>query len=201
MVRGAHPTLGMIHMPNYRRCYVPGGSYFFTVVTERRALILGTDLARDLLRAAFRDGFDRWPPFRVDALVLRRDHLHAIWTLPPGDADYSKRWGAIKKHFTQSWLALGGAEKPLTASRQQRRRRGVWQRGFWEHTLRDEQDYARHFDYLHYNPVKHGLVACPRDWPYSTFHRWVKRGAYEAHWGCPSGGILDFADLAETVGE
>ena len=87
MVRGAHPTLGIIHMPNYRRCYVPGGSYFFTVVTERRACILGTDLARGLLRAAFRDCFDRWPPFRVDALVMLRDHLHAIWTLPSGDAE------------------------------------------------------------------------------------------------------------------
>ncbi len=81
------------------------------------------------------DALNRW--FRVDTLVMRRDHLHAIWTLPPGDADYSKRWGAIKKYFTQSWLAPGGAEKPLTASRHHRRRRGVWQRGFWEHTLRD----------------------------------------------------------------
>ncbi len=134
-------------------------------------------------------------------MVMLRDHLYGIWTLPPADADYSKRWGAIKKHFTQSWLALGGAEKPRTASRQHRHRRGVWQRGFWEHTLRDERDYARHFDYIHYNPVKHGLTECPGDWPYSTFHRWVKRGVYDSHWGCPSGGILDFADLVETVGE
>gem|GEM_PF-3171092 len=96
MVRDAHPTIGLILMPNYRRCYVPGGSYFFTVVTERRASILGTDLARDLLRAAFRDCFDRWPPFQVDAMVMLRDHLHAIWTLPPGDADYSKRWAPSK---------------------------------------------------------------------------------------------------------
>jgi putative transposase len=84
-------------MWNYRRCYVPGGSYFFTVVTKRRTLILGNDVAR----AAFWDCMQRWPPFRVDALVMLRDHLHGIWTLPPGDADYSKRWGAIKKHFTQ----------------------------------------------------------------------------------------------------
>jgi putative transposase len=99
-------------MSNYRRVYVPGGSYFFTVVTERRARILGTDLARDLLRAAFRDCFERWPPVRVDAMVMLRDHLHAIWTLPPDDCNYSKRWGAVKKHFTESWLALGGAENP-----------------------------------------------------------------------------------------
>ena len=127
---------GIFCMSHYRRCYVPGGSFFFTVVTDRRAPILGTDLARDLLRAAFRDCFDRWPPFRVDAMVMLDNHLHAIWTLPPDDSDYSKRWGAIKKHFTQSWLVLGGSEKPLTASRVRHRRRGVWQPRF----LRQAQD-------------------------------------------------------------
>jgi putative transposase len=188
-------------MRNYRRCHVPGGSYFFTVVTERRALILGNDLARDLLRMAFRDCLQRWPPFQVDAMVMLQDHLHAIWTMPPGDSDYSKRWGAIKKRFTESWLELGGPEKPLSASRVRRRRRGIWQDYFWEHTLRDERDYARHFDYIHYNPVKHGLVECARQWPYSTFHRWMKRGVYEEHWGCLADGILDFSDLANTAGE
>ena len=201
MVRDAYSTIGIFSMSHYRRCYVPGGSFFFTVVTDRRAPILGTDLARDLLRAAFRDCFDRWPPFRVDAMVMLDNHLHAIWTLPPDDADYSKRWGAIKKHYTQSWLALGGSEKPLTASRIRHRRRGVWQPRFWEHALRDERDYARHFDYIHYNPVKHGLVECPRDWPYSTFHHWVKQGVYDPQWGCGIAERLDFSDLAETVGE
>ena len=129
---------------------MPGGSFFFTVVTERRAVILGDDLARDCLRAAFRDCLQRWP-FRVDALVMLRDHLHAIWTLPSDDADYSKRWGTIKKHFTQSWLAAGGGEQPCTDSCRRYRRRGIWQQRFWEHTLRDERDYTRHLDYLHYN--------------------------------------------------
>jgi putative transposase len=165
-------------MADYHRCYVPGGSFFFPVVTERRAAILGDDLSRDLLRVAFRTCRQRWP-FRVDALVMLRDHLRAIWTLPPGDTDYSKRWGAIKKHFTQSWPALSGSEQPRTASRSGYRRRGIWQRRFWEHTLRDERDYGQHFDYLHYNPVKHGLVDCPRAWPYSTFHRWVEQGVYD----------------------
>jgi len=96
-------------MSNYQRCYVPGGSYFFTVVTEWRAKILGNDLAWDLLRAAFQDCFQRRPPFQVDAMVMLHDHLHAIWMLPPNDAVYPKRWGAIKKHFTESWLALSGA--------------------------------------------------------------------------------------------
>lgn len=183
-------------MADYRRCYVPGGSFFFTVVTERRAAILGNDLSRDLLRAAFRACGQRWP-FRVDALVMLRDHLHAIWTLPQDDTDYSKRWGAIKKHFTHSWLALGGPEQPRTASRSRYRRRGIWQRRFWEHTLRDERDYGRHFDYLHYNPVKHGLVKCVKDWPYSTFHRHVKNGIYLENWA----GVPVADDDGEDFGE
>lgn len=187
-------------MAEYRRCYIPGGSFFFTVVTERRAAILGNDLARGCLRGAFRECLRRWP-FRVDALVMLHDHLHAIWTLPPGDADYSKRWGMIKSNFTQSWLASDGKEQPRTASRSRYRRRGVWQRRFWEHTLRDERDYARHFDYLHYNPVSHGLVNCPHAWPYSTFHRWVQRGVYDREWGCTAQGSIDFSDVAETACE
>ena len=201
MVRNAHPTMGCLGgLADYRRCYVPGGSFFFTVVTERRAPILGTDAAHDMLRAAFRDCLDRWP-FRVDALVMLPDHLHAIWTLPPDDADYSKRWGTIKKHFTQSWLAAGGAAQPSSDSRVRYRRRGVWQRRFWEHCLRDERDYARHFDYLHFNPVKHRLVDAPRAWPYSSFHRWVERGVYGPAWGSVAPPSLDGTELGETVGE
>ena len=188
-------------MADYRRCYVPGGSFFFTVVTERRAAILNNDRARDLLRAALRDCRQRWP-FRLDALVMMLpDHLHAIWTLPPEDSDYSKRWGVIKKHFTQSWLAAGEHEQPQNDSRHRYRRRGVWQRRFWEHTLRDEHDYARHFDYLHYNPVKHGLVSGPRYWPYSTFHYWIEHGTYDPDWGTLVDDIVDFTNLTVSVGE
>lgn len=169
-------------MANYRRCYVPGGSYFFTVVTERRAPILANDTARDLLRSAVRACQQQWP-FSVDALVLLPDHLHAIWTLPPGDADYSKRWGLIKKYFTQHWLTANGLEQPVSPSKQNQRRRGVWQRRFWEHALRDERDYTQHLDYLHYNPVKHNLVPAVIDWPYSSFHRYVIEGFYPVYWG------------------
>ncbi len=169
-------------MANYRRCYVPGGSYFFTLVTERRAPILANDAARDLLCTAIRACLQQWS-FSVDALVLLPNHLHAIWTLPPGDCDYSKRWGFVKKYFTQHWLAVKGSEQPVSLSKQHQRRRGVWQRRFWEHTLRDERDYAQHLDYLHYNPVKHGLVASVVDWPYSSFHRYVRAGYYPSHWG------------------
>jgi putative transposase len=133
-------------MSHYRRCYIPGCSFFFTVVTERRWGIVCTDLGRACLRAAFRDCLQQ-RPFRLDAIVLLPEHFHAIFTLPPGDSDYSKRLGSIKKRFTETWLAAGGAEQPRTASRRRYRRRGVWQRRFWEHALRDERDYARHVDY------------------------------------------------------
>jgi len=169
-------------MSDYRRCYVPGGSYFFTVVTERRAGILANDVARDCLRNAIRHCRQQLP-FKVDALVLMPDHLHSIWTMPTDDCDYSKRWGIVKKHFTQAWLALDGNEQTVTASQLRYRRRGVWQRRFWEHALHDEDDFQRHFDYLHFNPVKHGLVKNVADWPYSSFHYWVAKGVYPINWG------------------
>ncbi|MGR8980108.1 MAG: REP-associated tyrosine transposase [Gammaproteobacteria bacterium] len=179
-------------MADYRRCYVPGGSYFFTVVTERRAGILANDLAQGCLREAIRHCRQRLP-FHVDALVLMPDHLHIIWTMPPDDYDYSKRWGIIKKYFTQTWLNLDGTEQSVTASNLRYRRRGIWQRQFWEHALRDERDYQTHFDYLHFNPVKHGLVNNVREWPYSSFHYWVRKGVYTDCWGST---IEDYANLA-----
>ncbi len=187
-VRGAYPT-GMSH---YRRCYQPGGSFFLTVVTEHRRPILCSDLGRGALRAAILESQGRWP-FRLDAMVLLPDHFHVILVLPPGDTDYSKRLGFIKKGFTQTWLAHGGIEQFRSASRHRQRRRGVWQRRFWEHTLRDECDYNNHLNYIHFNPVKHGYVACPADWPYSSFHRWVDRGFYEPTWGRDH--FLDFDAL------
>ena len=169
-------------MSDYRRCFTPGGSVFLTLVTLRRAGILRNDIARDCLRNAI------WYcqqtlPFRVDALVMLPDHVHTILTLPPNDFDYSKRMGIVKKNFTKSWLGLGGVEQSVTASALKYRRRGVWQPRFWEHTLRDEQDYLNHMDYLHFNPVKHGLVANVADWPYSSFHRLVEQGVYPVNWG------------------
>jgi putative transposase len=178
-------------MSDYRRCFVPGGSYFFTVVSERRAGILANDLARDCLRDEIRH-CQQHLPFRVDALVMLLDHIHTIWTLPPDDCDYSKRWGIIKKHFTQTWLTLGGTEQSVTASRLRYRRRGVWQRRFWEHALHDERDYQTHFDYLHFNPVKHGLVKNVLAWPYFSFHRRAEQGVYSDHRGSK---IEDYATL------
>ena len=188
-------------MPNWRRAHVPGGSFFFTVVTDGRAPILCKEPARRSLGNVIRDCLRTWP-FRLDAIVLLPDHLHAIWTLPSGDSEYPKRWGWIKKEFTKQWLQLGGKEQPQTVGRKSDGRRGVWQPKYWEHTLEDEDDYEAHFDYIHFNPVKHGYVRCPRDWPHSSFHRWVKSGVYPDHWACfTDQQTLDFSQIEGTVGE
>ena len=174
-------------MPSYRRRHAPGGTYFVTVVTENRQPILDTPMARDLLRRAIAD-CARARPFVLEAMVLLPDHLHALWRLPHGDADYAGRWASIKARFSREWLLSGGAEQPRTASRLRHRRRGVWQRHFWEHHVRDEADFERHLHYIHYNPVKHGLSTCPHGYEYSTFHRAVKRNVYEPTWCCACGG-------------
>lgn len=187
-------------MSDYRRAYIPGGSFFFTLVTEGRTPIFRDENARTMLGLALRDCLHRWP-FELNALVLLDDHLHAIWTLPQGDTRYSARWGFIKKEFTKMWLAAAGCEQERSISRIKQRRHGVWQRRFWEHSLRDEHDYARHFDYVHYNPVKHGYVERVKDWPYSTFHRWVKQGVYPVDWGCGNFDTAMFGDLDLTAVE
>jgi putative transposase len=187
-------------VPLYRRAFVPGGRYFFTLVTAGRAPILVTDLARRCLRAAFVEARARWP-FQVAAIVLLPDHLHAIWVLPAGDADFSRRWAWIKRSMTRRWLQEGGTERERSPSKRLDRRRGVWQRRFWEHCLRDEVDFERHCDYIHFNPVKHGLARCPRDWPYSTFARFVCSGDYPPDWGCGSTPPPRFDGLDATAME
>jgi putative transposase len=134
-------------------------------------------------------------------MVLLPEHLHTIWTLPREDNDYSRRWGWIKKEFTKAWLTLGEPEVKVTASKRGDRRHGVWQRRFWEHVLRDDNDFERHCDYIHYNPVKHSLVRCPRYWPYSSFHRFVKVGDYDLDWGCSDRAVPQFEDLDATAME
>ena len=159
-----------------------GSTYFFTVVTHCRRPILTTDLGRSALRRAIRE-VRRDRPFEVMAVVLLPDHLHTIWTLPRGDADYSTRWRRIKSLFTKEWHAGGGTSIGLTRNRSIRGERGVWQRRFYEHTCRDETDLKRCLDYLHVNPLRHGLVNRVQDWPWSTFHRFVKLGEYPPNWG------------------
>jgi putative transposase len=170
-------------MPNYRRRHVTGGTYFFTLVTENRHRILCTDLARPILRKAVAD-CARKHPFDLVAMVLLQDHLHAMWTLPKDDCDYPGRWARIKAQFTREWLNCGGQEHERSASRLLQRRRGIWQRKFWEHQIRDSTDYGRHLNYIHYNPVKHGFSQCPHQYEYSTFQKWVRRRVYAPDWGC-----------------
>jgi putative transposase len=163
-------------MTNYRRNFVPGGTFFFTVnMAERRLRLLTEHI--DLLRAAFRATRLRHP-FTIDAIVVLPDHLHAIWTLPEDDADFATRWRLLKSPFSR---ALPGGER-ISNSRLRKGERGIWQRRYWEHTIRDEMDRTRHIDYIHINPVKHGHVTRVRDWPYSSFHRMVRLGTYPEDW-------------------
>ncbi|WP_314950409.1 REP-associated tyrosine transposase [Bradyrhizobium cosmicum] len=163
-------------MVRYRRNFVPGGSYFFTAtLNDRRSSALVDHI--DKLRAAFR-ATRAERPFTVDAIVILPDHLHVIMTLPEGDADFPGRWRRIKSLFTHR-LAASGA----SISRNRRGEFALWQRRFWEHTIRGETDFERCADYIHYNPVKHGLVASPVDWPYSSLHRYVRVDILPADWG------------------
>ncbi|MGA7485619.1 MAG: transposase [Xanthobacteraceae bacterium] len=163
-------------MTNYRRNFIPGGSFFFSVNLEDRRSRLLTEHVEQL-RAAFRYTQVRHP-FKIEATVVLPDHLHAIWSLPQGDADFALRWRLIKSALSR---ALPRAES-VSRSRHMKGGRGVWQRRYWEHTLRDEDDFERHVNYIHYNPVKHGHVVRIRDWPYSSFHRMVRLGVYPEDW-------------------
>jgi putative transposase len=163
-------------MTSYRRNFIAGGSFFFTVNLADRRLCLLTDHIEEL-RAAFRRARLRYP-FAIDAMVVLPDHLHVIWTLPEGDADFAGRWRLIKSTFSRG-LPAG---ETVSRSRLAKRERGIWQRRFWEHTIRNEDDFARHVDYIHINPVKHRLVTRVLDWPHSSFHRMVERGVYPADW-------------------
>ena len=165
-------------MTEYRRYRIPGATWFFTVnLAERQGNRLLIDHV-EVLRAAFVTVRERHP-FQIDAIAVLPDHLHCILTLPAGDADFSTRWGLIKGNFSRR---IEPGER-LSESRRKRGERGVWQRRFWEHCLRDDRDYQRHVDYIHWNPVKHGLTRSVRDWPYSSFHDYVRRGSYPADWG------------------
>jgi REP-associated tyrosine transposase len=163
-------------MTTYRRNFIAGGTYFFTVnLADRRRSLLIDNI--DRLRAAFRYARNRYP-FTIDAIVVLPDHLHTMWTLPDRDSDFAVRWNLIKGSFSRGLPR----EELVSVSRLRSRERGIWQRRYWEHTIRGEDDFARHFDYIHFNPVKHGHVEEPAGWPYSSFHRMVRLGFYPASW-------------------
>ncbi|HUZ34005.1 MAG TPA: transposase [Xanthobacteraceae bacterium] len=175
-------------MPNYRRAFIPNGCWFFTLnLLERRQAMLVDCI--DLLRSAFEETRKTYP-FNTAAIVVLPDHLHAVWTLPPDEADFSIRWRLIKTRFAKS---LPKQER-LSAVRKARGERGIWQRRYWEHLIRDEADYARHVEYCYINPVKHGLVRRVQDWPYSSFHRDVERGLFPADWAGEIGVTGEFGE-------
>ena len=159
-------------MSNYRRYRQNGSSYFFTVVTHSRRKIFHSEPAVELLRAAFRSVM-KTRPFIIDAIAVLPDHIHSLWSLPDGDEDYSTRWMVIKKQVSTH----------MNAAKNHRGEKQVWQRRFWEHLIRDENDYQRHLDYIHYNPVKHGYVLRPAEWLHSSFNKAVADGLYEMNWG------------------
>jgi putative transposase len=224
-------------MSEYRRFFVPGGTYFFTLVAyeRRRRFAQPADVQRLRDAVAF---IQRERPFRFLAAVVLPEHMHFIWTLPPGDSDYSRRIGRMKVHFTQSLHRAGAAngdqarsrdadlqsiggqvvggrcppyvesitsEMGASPSRQKHRDADVWQRRFWEHTIDDEGELAALLDYIHYNPVKHGLADCPHAWAASSFSRWVASGLYEQSWGCCCEGERhvprEFGNLEDVVAE
>ena len=170
----------------YRRAFVPDGSFFFTAVTEQRQPLFASAYAVGLSRTAFR-AVRSTRPFEVDAIVVLPDHLHCIWTLPPGDADFATRWWLIKTCFAKHCDPALRAE-PHRA-RKAKREQALWQHRYWEHALRDEADVIRHVAYVHFNPVKHGLVSSAIEWSYSSFRRYVSAGVYPADWGL---GAIDF---------
>jgi putative transposase len=182
-------------MSNYRRANIKGGTYFFTVVAFRRQRFLCDDNVRIALRNAVRDT-QAAHPFTIDGWVLLPDHLHCIWTLPPDDADFGKRWAMIKRYVTKQCGPSLHRGNLMTDSKRRRNECTLWQRRFWEHQIRDETDFQRHMDYIHYNPVKHGYVKRAVDWPHSTFHRYVASGVYHADWGGTQETTVD-ADFGE----
>ncbi len=169
-------------MPIYVRSKTSGGTFFFTVVSFQRRRIFANPKYAELLNNIIKEVRNEFP-FTREAWVFLPDHLHCIWTLPADEADYSKRWGIIKARFTKAITPGAGKSALLTGSKIRQRESTIWQRRFWEHQIRGERDLKMHLDYIHFNPVKHGLAKSPGDWPYSSFREFVNRKLYPIDWG------------------
>jgi putative transposase len=191
-------------MPNYRRAIEAGGMFFFTLVTHQRQALFSQSAAREFLHRAIGE-VQGERTFELTAMVLLPEHLHCIWRLPEDDSDFSKRWGLIKSKFSKMWVEAGGREAGVSQARCKHRERGIWQKRFWEHRIRNEEDMMRHVNYIHFNPVKHGLARCPHVWPYSSFARWVKEGYYKNDWLCDCDGrkvvVPQALNTGDTFGE
>src|SRR6185437_7061761 len=163
-------------MSDYRRAKIAGGTFFFTLaLADCSSELLVREI--DRLRRVYDEVRQRCP-FRTLAICILPDHMHALWSLPSGDSDFAQRWNRIKRGFSRGLPAAS-----RSSSKVAKREKGIWQRRYWEHVIRDDQDLARDVDYIHFNPVKHGLVSCVCDWPHSSFHRYVERGDLPADWG------------------
>jgi putative transposase len=170
-------------MPRYVRAKIKGSIFFFTVVLSERSSNLRVEQV-DRLRRVYRS-VQQVRPFETIAICVLPDHVHALWALPEDDADFSTRWNLIKGGFSRGLVAADSR----SASKIAKREKGIWQRRYWEHAIRDEVDLARHIDYIHFNPVKHGYVSRVRDWPHSSFHRFVEKGILPADWGGDAGEV------------
>jgi putative transposase len=163
-------------MSRYRRAKIEGGTFFFTLtLADRSSDLLIREINRS--RRAYKAVQERLP-FDTVAICILPDHLHALWHLPNGDADFSSRWSLFKTSFSRGLPAT----EARSASKITKREKGIWQRRYWEHAIRSDSDLERHVDYIHYNPVKHGLVSRVVDWPYSSFHRYVMQGLLPSDW-------------------
>ncbi|NES77302.1 MULTISPECIES: transposase [unclassified Okeania] len=169
-------------MPNYRRPNISGGTYFITQVTYQRETWLCGEVGRKALREAIERVRDKHP-FSIDAFVLLPEHFHCLWTLPANDGDFSMRLRLIKTYVTKHYKQELAINREISLSRQKRKESNLWQRRFWEHLIRDEQDFVNHCDYIHYNPVRHGLCTNPQDWQFSSIHRFIAQRIYPANWG------------------
>lgn len=191
-------------MPHYRRLYQPGATIFLTLVTYNRYPYFSNPENVSKLRNAVAT-VKAEMPFEITGAVVLPDHIHFLWILPANDTAYSKRVGRLKVKFTQSLQEKDRLPNNVSLSRQKHRESHVWQRRFWEHTVKDEEDLEACLDYIHYNPVKHGLVTCPHWWSYSSFDSWVRKGGYGVDWCCVCGGkqpvIRSWEAISERLGE
>lgn len=191
-------------MSEYRRFYQKEGIVFLTIVTYNRQPIFNNSHNIDLLRKAIATVKSEMP-FEILGAVILPDHLHFLCQLPPNDADYSKRVGRLKVLFTKSFKQENNVIQEVPRSRIKHRESNIWQRRFWEHNIRNEQDFEQHLNYIHYNPVKHHLVSCPHFWQYSSFNLWVKKGVYSSQWACicdqNKAKIPDFSSINHNFGE
>jgi putative transposase len=197
------PLWYTVLMPEYRRMDLPGGTFFLTLVTHRWQRLFRSEFAVENLRTALQWTKQR-NPFEVLGAVVLPEHIHFLWTLPPGDSDFSTRVSLFKRMVSTSMAPTLDSSSAASPSRRMKREREIWQRRFWEHTIRGTRDLELHLDYIHYNPVKHGHATCPHKWASSSFQRWVRAGMYEMNWHCscreqppPPG----FEEIAGTVGE